>query len=472
MKRTKIICTIGPASEKNEILEKMIKAGMDVARLNFSHGNYKEHECIIKNIRRAAKKIGKPIAIMQDLQGPRIRVGIISKNGLEVTRQDKVALIYGEKTNSHLKDYKIIPQQFKELAECCKPKNHILINDGLIDIKIIRVQNDVVFGQVVKPGIIFSNKGINLPQAKIKKETLTLKDKRDLAFGLQQNVDYVALSFVNNPEDVKELKKIIPAKKEVEIIAKIETREGIKNFNEILNIADGIMVARGDLGIEMPPNQVPLLQKEIIAKCLIAAKPVIVATQMLDSMILNPRPTRAEVSDVANAVIDHTDAVMLSGESAYGRYPVEAVKMMSEIISGTEKSPYDDVRSHFIKKKKYLITDSISAEVFDLAKENKARVIIVDSISGLTARLISRYRPETYIAVVTDQYKTLNKMALTWGAHGYYLPLCKNLDELIKKSINLVKKEKIVKKGDKIIVVTGQPVGKKNGMNLIKVQEI
>lgn len=472
MKRTKIICTIGPASEKKSVLEKMIKAGMDVARLNFSHGDYSEHRRLIQNIRQAAKKIGKPVAIMQDLQGPRIRVGTISKNGLELSRQDKVALIYEKKIIHHLKDYKIIPQQFKNLDKYCHPKNHILINDGLIDIQVTRVANGVVYGLVKKPGIIFTNKGINLPQAKIKTKTITFKDKQDLAFGLTQNIDYVALSFVNNAANILELKKLIPARKEIEIIAKIETREGIRNFNQILNIADGIMVARGDLGIEMPPDKVPLLQKEIIAKCLNAAKPVIVATQMLDSMILNSRPTRAEVSDVANAVIDHTDAVMLSGESAYGKYPVEAVKMMSEIISGTEKSPYDDVTSHFIQKQKYLITDSISAEVFDLAKENKARAIVVDSISGLTARLISRYRPETFIAVITDDEKTLNKMALTWGTYAFYLRRCKNLDELLKNSVHLVKKEKIVKKGDKIIVVTGQPVGKKRGMNLIKVQEI
>lgn len=471
MKRTKIICTIGPASNSKNILEKMMKSGMDVARLNFSHGDYQDHKKLINTIRSAAKKIGKPIAIMQDLQGPRIRVGMVLKEGIDLARGDEVVLIYEKNLPKSSRD-KIIPIQFKQLYLYAKKNTHILINDGLIDIKVEKVINQIIHGKVIKPGIVFSHKGINIPKTNIKAKSITDKDKQDLLFGLKNNIDFVALSFVNKASDIKTVKKIIGANSEVEVIAKIETQTGVKNFKEILNAADGIMVARGDLGIEMPPNKVPLLQKDMIKKCLRAAKPVIVATQMLDSMIINPRPTRAEVSDVANAVIDHTDAVMLSGESAFGKYPVETVKMMASIIKDTERSPYDDMPSHALPINKNFIPETISANVFDLAYENKAKAIIIDSISGLTARLISRCRPETNIIVLTNDFKTLNKLALTWGTYAFFLPICKNLDELLKKSVKLIKKDKLVKKGDKIIIVTGHPTGEKRGMNLVKVQDI
>lgn len=477
MKRTKIVCTIGPASEKGAVLTKMIKAGMDVARLNFSHGSYRQHRTLIKNIRGAAKKVGRPVAIMQDLQGPRIRVGDVIKDGIDLSRQDKVVLLYEKKINkkaeieAYKNNYKLLPIQFKDLYRYAKVGSHILINDGLIDIKVKKVYKEGIYGSVIKPGIVFTNKGINIPSAKIETAALTEKDKEDLAFGLTQDIDFVALSFVNNENNVRALKKFIQDAP-IEIIAKIETSEGVKNFSDILEEADGIMVARGDLGIELPPDKVPLIQKDMIRACLKAAKPVIVATQMLDSMILNPRPTRAEVSDVANAVIDHTDAVMLSGESAFGKYPVEAVSMMAEIIKETENSPYDDVDSHFLSLKQFKMAESISANVFDLAKENKAKAIVIDSISGLSARLISRFRPETHIVVLTNREKTMSQLALSWGAYAYYLPPCQSLDELLKKSVALVKKERLVKKNDKIVLVTGHPVGHTAGMNLIKVQEI
>ncbi|MFA6027374.1 MAG: pyruvate kinase [Patescibacteria group bacterium] len=474
MKRTKIVCTIGPASEKKEVLIRMIKAGMDVARLNFSHGDYAEHRTLINNIRNAAKKLGRPVAIMQDLQGPRIRVGNVAKEGIDLSRHDKVVLLYEKKIGQSClvdKNLKILPIQFKELYCYAKKGSHVLINDGLIDIHVNKIYKEGIYGTVTKPGIVFSHKGINIPHAKIETSALTEKDKKDLAFGLKQDIDFVALSFVNTADNIKTLKKFIK-KAPVEIIAKIETNEGVKNFGSILKEAHGIMVARGDLGIELPPDKVPLIQKDMIRACLKAAKPVIVATQMLDSMILNPRPTRAEVSDVANAVIDHTDAVMLSGESAFGKYPVETVSMMAEIIKETERSPYDNVSSHFLTQKKYEMSESISANVFDLANENKVKAIVIDSISGHSAKLISRFRPETNIIVLTSHRKTLRQLALTWGAYAHLMPRCHTLDELLKKSVVMVKKEKLVKKGDKIIIVTGHPVGYALGMNLIKVQEI
>ncbi|MFH0818486.1 MAG: pyruvate kinase [Patescibacteria group bacterium] len=478
MKRTKIICTIGPSSQSKPIILKMIKAGMDVARLNFSHGTYRQHATLIKNIRAAAKQAGRNVAIMQDLQGPRIRIGKVDTNGIDLIRRDKVVLIHETKITKKLQaqfkngNYKVLPVQLKDLYKYAVRGTDVLINDGLISINVKKVAQDIIYGVVARPGIVFSHKGINLPGVKIETKAITDKDRKDLAFGLKQKIDYVALSFVNSTKNVIELKKLLGASFQVGIIAKIETTEGVNNFTQILKLADGIMVARGDLGIETPPDKVPLLQKDMIRACLKAAKPVIVATQMLDSMILNQRPTRAEVSDVANAVIDHTDAVMLSGESAFGKYPVESVKIMAEIIKETEKSPYDNVPSHFLTARTKNISESISANVFDLAQENNVKTIIVDSLSGLTARLISRFRPEAKIIVLTSNPATVNKMALIWSAYAYYLPLCKNLDDLLKKSVNLVKKEKLVKASDKIIIVTGHPVGESHGMNLIKIQTV
>ena len=274
---------------------------------------------------------------------------------------------------------------------------------------------------------------------------LTDKDKKDLKFGLKQGVDYVAMSFVKNANNIKTLKSLIPKKSQTKVLAKIETEAAVNNFDKILKEVDGIMVARGDLGIELPPAKVPLLQKEFIKKCMTAAKPVIVATQMLDSMMINPRPTRAEVSDVANAVIDHTDAVMLSGESASGKYPVEAVKMMKKILKKTEASVFDDVPAHYLKMQGYTISDSISMTVNELVHENKAKAIIVNSISGRTARMIARHRPETRLIVLTDDEITQRQMALVWSAEAYLLPVCNNLDEMIKKSVALCKRKKLVK---------------------------
>ena len=473
-KRTKIVCTIGPASENKTTLEKMFKAGMDVVRLNFSHGNYKQHAILLNNIRAASKKMKKPVAIMQDLQGPRIRIGEVDKNGIDLTRKEKVILIpeswIGKKDIPE--GVKQVPLGYANLYKNIKPKNHILINDGLIDIKVELIIDGIIYGTVLKPGIIFSRKGINIPGVEISARPLTDKDKEDLKFGLKQNVDYVAMSFVKNANNIKTLRTLIPKSKKTKIIAKIETESAVDNFDKILKEADGIMVARGDLGIEIQPSRVPLLQKEFIQKCMLAGKPVIVATQMLDSMILNPRPTRAEVSDVANAVIDHTDAVMLSGESAFGKYPVESVKMMAKILERTENSVFDDVPAHYLKMKKYTVTDSISQTVNDLVQENKAKAIIVNSISGRTARMIARHRPETRLIVLTDDEVTQRQMALIWSAEAYRLPACKNLDALIEKSIELCKRKKLVKKGDVVILATGQPLSRSQQMNLTKVQII
>lgn len=474
MKKTKIVCTIGPASSKKTVIEKMIRSGMNVARLNFSHGTYTQHRQLIQLIRESAKKLGTQVAIMQDLQGPRIRVGEVHRDGIDLVRNEKIVLVPEHLVNYKLLitgNEKIIPIGFKELHKFVSPGGHVLINDGLIDIKVTQVKDTFIYGTVVRPGTIFSHKGINLPGTIIEADVITKKDKQDLQFGLSQGIDFVALSFVKDVTNVKALRRLL-GKHDVDIIAKIERKEALENFDTILEAADGIMVARGDLGIEITPADVPLAQKAMIEKCLVVGKPVIVATQMLESMILNPRPTRAEVSDVANAVIDHTDAVMLSGESAFGKYPVEAVKMMSSIIEKTEHSAYDDMPAHSLALKHPSIEDAISAVAYDLAQQEDVKAIVVNSLSGHIARMVARHRPETTIVVFTNNANTQRKLALTWGVVAYVLPKCKTLDELIRKSVALVKTMPYVKTGNNIVLVTGHPVGKPRSANLVKLHTI
>ncbi len=475
MKRTKIVCTIGPASDSKTKIEKMFKAGMNVARLNFSHGTYASHTQLIQRLRQTAKKLNQPFALVQDLQGPRIRIGKVDKNGIELGRQDKVILVPEDEVPQEVfaealeKDYKVLPIQYKELYTHLKEKDSILINDGLIDLRVDKIKGEVIYTKVKKPGIVFSHKGLNLPGVRINTEVITAKDKQDIKFGLKQKVDYMALSFVHEASDITKLRKLI--NKDVKIIAKIETREAVNNFEEILEATDAIMIARGDLGIELPVDKVPLLQKKMIKKCLEAAKPVIVATQMLESMILSARPTRAEVSDVANAVIDHTDAVMLSGESAYGKYPVESVRMMKSIIMETEKSIFDDVPPHYFKLKHPDVAETIASSVDELVKEKQVKVVVVNSHSGYAARLISRHRPENIIAVLTNNPITQRQLVLSWGVYPFLVPTCRSVDALIKSSVQLVKKEKLAKKNDRVVIYTGQPLSKE-GMSLVKVQTI
>lgn len=473
-KHTKIVCTIGPASERPAVLSKMMRAGMDVARLNFSHGDYASHAALIAELRALSQANSQPLAIMQDLQGPRIRVGEVHKDGIELTRGESVVLIPQSFINYRLLitgKEKIIPLGYEQLYKFTKPGKHILINDGLIDIQVKRVKDRMIYGAVIKPGIIFSHKGINLPGMTIEADVITKKDRQDLAFGLKQGIDFVALSFVKDASNVLALRKLI-GQRSVKIISKIERKEAMDNFDEILAVSDGIMVARGDLGIEIRPADVPLAQKEIIQKCLLAGKPVIVATQMLESMVTNPRPTRAEVSDVANAVIDHTDAVMLSGESAYGKYPVEAVAMMADIIRKTEQSRYDDVPLHYLRMHKPSIQDAISVVADDLAEQPHVKAIVVHSLTGQAARLIARHRPSKPVIALTASTQTQRQLALSWGVQALVLPRCRTLDQLIAKSSVALVRAGLVKKGDQIVLVTGQPVAKTGGSNLVKLHTI
>ncbi len=474
MKRTKIVCTMGPASAKPKVVEQMISHGMNVARLNFSHGSYSDHAALIRTIRAAAVKMKHVVGIMQDLQGPRIRVGAVHRDGIELVRKELVVLVPTKFINYKLlttSQDKIIPIDYPQLYKFCTPGQHVLINDGLIDIVVTHIKDHLIYGTVARAGIVFSHKGINIPGANIIVGVITDKDKEDLAFGLKNGIDFVALSFVKDAKDILQLRKLI-GKKPVQIIAKIERKEAVHNFAEILAVTDGVMIARGDLGIEIPAADVPLLQKDMIQQCLRVGKPVIVATQMLESMTINARPTRAEVSDVANAVIDHADAVMLSAESAFGKYPVEAVKMMSKIIKETEASKYDNVPAHYLKLATLTTEDAISVAAYDLAQHDGVKAIVVNSLTGRSARFIARHRPEMLIVALTNHERTRRQLTLTWGVYADIVSTCSTLDQLIQRSIQALKQRHVVKAGQIVVLVTGHPVKQSYGDNMVKLHKV
>ena len=480
MKRTKIVCTIGPSSSSEKILTQLIKAGMNVARLNFSHGTYPEHKRVIDIIRKLSQKFNQPITILQDLQGPRIRVGVIRDTGVVLQPQETAVLTSDPKYKWRKENPNKLPVTYANMHLDVKKGEEILLVDGLIRLRILQVKGKDIICKIIMPGLVETHKGINLPETKLSIPTITNKDKKDLEFGIKNDVDMVALSFVRSANDVRQAKKLIGifAKKykkktfPTKVVVKIEKPQAIKNFPEILKETDGVMVARGDLGIEMPADKVPLMQKNMIDQCLESAKPVIVATQMLDSMIVNPRPTRAEVSDVANAVIDHTDAVMLSGETANGKYPVEAVKTMARIALRTEKSKYDDLQFRQALVHRLHIDDAISSSANLLARNLKVQAILVASLSGYSGRIVSRYRPELPILVTTNNEKVRRQLNLSWGVIPFILPRCKTIEELIDEALVFIKKKKFVKTKDKVIIIAGFPLGESGNLNWIKIQEI
>lgn len=473
MKKTKIVATIGPASEKKQILAEMIKNGMNVARLNFSHGDYQWHAEVIKNTRDLSSSLEKPVGILADLQGPRIRTLVDEE--LFLSKGETIAIT----DISFRKNGRFCPimLDYPGIIKKIQKNNFILFTDGLIKTKVIGKFKDFLEVEVISGGKLGNHKGVNVPDANLGFYALTKKDKRDLKFALSQKVDFIALSFVSSPKDIIDLrcriKKMTRHRTELpQIIAKIERREAIKNLAKILDETDAVMVARGDLGIELEESKVAVYQKEIVERSLLEAKPVIVATQMLGSMVNNSRPSRAEVSDVSNAVVDHADAVMLSEETATGKYPVEAVRTMREIIEQTEKSPYDDLVHGFLKDERRSVSSAVANSAHELSKDSRAKAIVVASMTGFTARMIARHRPEQFIYVMTNREKTHNQLSLVWGAESFILPDCKTLDELIVKSVDTLKKKKFLKKGDRIVIVTGRPHVKKEHMSLVKIEEI
>lgn len=451
-KRTKIVCTIGPASSSPEILEQLIHAGMNVARLNFSHGTHEDHAKLIQTIRRASEKLDMPVAILQDLQGPKIRVGTLPEEGIEIKKGEQIILTASADT---AKDGKI-PVSYPNLHKDVKIGQKLLFDDGKLSVTVKEVKGDEVICSVVDGGTLLSHKGLNLPETDTKISSITDKDKSDLAFGVAQGVDFIALSFVRSADDVVRLRELISEEHEkletkpsiaIKIISKIEKPQAVEHFDEILEASDAIMVARGDLGIEIPAAKVPILQKEMIAKCLEAAKPVIVATQMLESMTSSPRATRAEVSDVENAVIDHTDAVMLSGETASGLHPLEAVQTMAAAVKEAEKSRYDDLAIPFQP-------DADGSVAHLLASATNLVAALVVSADGQAVRVVARYRPEVPIIAAVQDDRLARQLLLTWGVSAVVLKE-KEEDEALAKLKALVKKMPGLPETGELLVALG-----------------
>ncbi len=472
MKRTKIIATIGPATASREKIKQLIESGMNVARINFSHGDHKSNGRLIDYVKELRQKLAVSVGIMADLQGPRIRTILVKDIKIKKGELIKISDI-SHKT----REANCIILDWPGIIKDIEIGNNILIEDGLLKISVTEKNANYLVAKAETDGVVRNNKGINIPESRLKMESLTQKDEEDLKFILNKDVDFIALSFVSSAKDIinarEKIKKILGGASGLpHIIAKIERKKAIKNIMEIIKAADAIMVARGDLGIELDESRVVIYQKEIIAQCLRAAKPVIVATQMLNSMIENPRPTRAEVSDVSNAVIDHTDCVMLSGETADGKYPIQSVKVMKDIIGKTEKSPFDILAHGFLGDRRSSISSAVAHSAHELLKDTNSEAIVAASVSGFTARMISRHRPEKTIYVVTNNEKTHNQLSLLWGVESFILPDCQTLDELIDKSIEILKRNKLVKTGDKIVVVAGRPHIIKEHMSLVKIEEV
>lgn len=462
MKHTKIVATIGPASHSKSVLEEMIAAGMNVARLNFSHGTYPQHKALVNTIRLAAAKASHPVALLQDLQGPRIRIGEVPEQGIPLKKGDRVVLV-SQKEYSQYGDtgYTALPIQYEQLHQSVKKGGSILIQDGLIDLTIERVVQKKIYCRVVQPGVVFSHKGLNAPGTRIEGDVITKKDKQDLKFGVSQGIDYVALSFVKSAEDVKRLRRLLPKKKQIGIIAKIERAEAVEAFDDILEAADGIMVARGDLGVELGSASVPLLQKEMVTKCLKAAKPVIVATQMLESMTESPRPTRAEAADVANAVIDHADAVMLSAETATGKFPVKAVQTMARIAEEVEQSKFDDLQAEAIDHRTENIERGTAHAAVEMAESVGAAAVVVLSRSGQTTRSVAQLRPQsTRIVALCSNESLEHRLALVWGISTVRIPNPKSKAEFTRTARRVLTKHRLAAKGDTIVTIYNS--GRKN----------
>ncbi len=477
IKKTKICATIGPACQDVDTLLAMVKAGTNVVRLNFSYGDYESYKTIIQTIRKVEQETNEPLAIIQDLQGTKIRIGTLPEAGVPIQIGAKV--VFDTSITEFHKG--VIPVAYQNLHKFIKVGERMLIDDGHIEVKIKHIRGSRITGEVIEGSLILSHKGLNLPDSDLDVEAITEKDKKDLRFGLGQGVDFVALSFVRSAQDMIDLRFLIKQfEKElkianqspVHIIAKIERRVAVKNIKEILDASDGIMVARGDLGIEMPAPEVPLVQKKIIEEANQQAKPVIVATQMLDSMRENRRPSRAEVSDVANAVIDHADTLMLSNETAVGKYPVLVIETMSDIIESTEKSHYDNTPLPGIHKSGASTEIAVSELSRILAEEVKAKLILAASFSGETGRLISHVRPPLFILVGTMSQRVQRQLNLSWGVVPFILEPCQTIEELVERSIAYIKKNKLAKVGDQMVVVAGEPVGHAGQVNLVEVREI
>ncbi len=479
MRRTKIVCTIGPASSKRGILEKLLASGMDVARLNFSHGTHETHAANIACLRELSRKMGRPLALLQDLSGPKIRLGdfpvpILIRRGQEVGFCGDYGRC-GEVTNQAI----IVPLPVPGLLSALKVGSQLLVDDGKLAFRVGRIEGDkdsphrIVWAKCTVGGEIKSRKGVTAPGVAFETEAITAKDLDDLRFGLEQGVDWVAASYVRRASDLDPIFNLMSETGlSAPVIAKIEKFEAVKNFESILKRVQGVMVARGDLGVETPYDEVPLVQKQIIRACNRAGKPVITATQMLESMIQNPRPTRAETTDVANAILDGTDAVMLSGETAAGQFPVESVRTMAKIALTSEAALYKMTdyreRLHEIAD----VTQAIARATADIAQQIHATAILCATAHGGTARAVAQYRPDVPILGVTTSEKTYRQLALTWGVKPALIGQVEDTDSLLRQTCEVAAKYKLVKDGDIVVLTAGVPVNSPGTTNLIEVHRI
>jgi pyruvate kinase len=471
MRKTKIVCTIGPASESVENLTKLVNAGMNVMRLNFSHGDFEEHGGRIKNIREVTKNTGKNVAILLDTKGPEIRTGKLKVEPIELVQDETIILT----TEEILGDKDRISITYDNLPNDVSVGSTILIDDGLIGLTVTDIKGTEIHCHIVNGGTIKSKRGVNVPGVKITLPGITEKDANDIVFGIEQGVDFIAASFVRKASDVLEIRELLEKHNasHIQIISKIENQEGVDNLDEILEVSDGLMVARGDLGVEIPAEEVPLVQKAMIKKCNRVGKPVITATQMLDSMQRNPRPTRAEASDVANAIFDGTDAIMLSGESAAGKYPEESVKTMARIAERAESAL--EYREIFLKQsqaQQTSVTEAISQAVANSALDLDAKAIVTATESGYTARMVSKYRPKAPIIAVTTNPQVIRRLMLIWGVIPVLGKEAANTDEMIEQAIDSSVNAGLVNVGDLVVITAGVPVGRTGTTNLIKVHHV
>ena len=470
--KAKIIATVGPASREKKTLIDLIEAGADVFRLNFSHGTHPDHQKTIDMVREINAELGTHVALLQDLQGPKIRVDEVENGGVEITEHQTLIIT----TDDIIGTKERVSTSYKLLAQDVKVGDSIVIDDGNLEVKVTSVQGEDVYTEVIYGGVLKSRKGINLPNTVISAPSLTEKDYTDLEYGLGQNLDWVALSFVRKASDIIELQKMIKAEGSyTKIIAKIEKPEALENIDEIIAATDGIMVARGDLGVEIPGEQVPIWQKKIIEKCNRKGKPVIVATQMMESMVDNPRPTRAETNDVANAILDGTDAVMLSAESASGKYPVEAVRAMANTIANIEDAGnafYNKTNDFENSGENYQLSDMLIKSACALVENSDAKAFVAMSKSGYSGYRVAMYRPNCSIFLVTNNKSLLTQMNLVWGVKGLFYDKETSINDTLSDIEAMLLEKKLMTKGDIYITTSSMPKHWDGHANMIKIKEI
>lgn len=472
MKKTKIVATIGPVSSSKEVLRDMILQGLDVVRLNFSHGAHEDHKKVIDFVRAIDMELGTSTSLLADLQGPKLRVGEMENGSVNLVAGNEIII----STTKQIGTEKVIYTNYKEFAQDVSAGETVLLDDGKIAMEILETnKKDTVRCKIIQGGPLSNKKGLNLPNTKVSLPSLSEKDLADLHFALNENVDWIGLSFVRNAEDVRALKEIITAaEKHAKVVAKIEKPEAVEQIDEIIELTDAVMVARGDLGVEIPLQNVPLVQKMIVRKCVQMARPVIVATQMMESMVVNMTPTRAEVTDVANAVLDGADAVMLSGETSVGKYPVEAIRMMNNIIGEAEK--YEGLYYHeeapLGQDESRFVTDSICFSACRLSKRASAKAIVTMSFSGYTGYKVSSWRPNANIFVFTGNKKILTQMNLVWGVKAFYYDKMVSTDQTIADIRYFLKKHEYIKEGEFIINIASMPIAEQGTTNMLKLSRV